>query len=387
MHAIERVLSHYFIVLLGPQGLKNDLSLAQGLFKMQYYAEKNEAFRHALIVESEGGDCNNYKNADPCLRNQTGFMCPTRWTAASKVSLKMVKRLNVPAKLPLIELAASLCGGQDTSEWLSMVPIFKCIIMDELSAEMLILFILSNVAPGEKKGESVIGCSGVLSCFGAPENRIALFVASAFYEKHIKWASFCDGKTELSKTECISTRFREKIRNNRLFIKQMNDLSRNWKLFLPGVDEFILKEATRAEVLGLGNREEIITNYDIKLKKATKTTMPLTIKYWIEPDLKAGFSLAQTLDPIVGPFAAKAILAILRKSGKIKFDENVTYDSLLETNNNTPFAPMPHNDLNKEEIVPCIELMDYVDTEDLEDESSSLDCVESSNNDGDDYED
>jgi hypothetical protein len=386
MHAIERVLSHYFIVLLGPQGLNHDMTLAQGLYKAQYYSKKNEASRNALIVESVGGNWENFKKADPALRNQTGFMSATRWTSASRVSLQMVKRLDVPASDELITLAASLCGGQESSDWLSMVPIFKCINKDDISAEMLILFCLSNTAPGGKKGESVIGCAGVLSCFGSPENRIALFVASAFHKIHLRWAGFCDGKTELSTAECISTRFREKIRNNRLFIKQMNELSRNWKSFLPGVHEFIEKEATRAEALGLGNKKHIITNYDKKMKKATKTTIPLTFKYWVEPDLKAGFSLAQNLDPHVGPFAARAILAILRKLGMIEFDENITYDFLVETNSNIPFAPMPHNDLDEGEIIPCIDLMNYEDIENLEDESSNSDYHETNSNDGDDYE-
>ena len=122
----------------------------------------------------------------------------------------------------------------------------------------------------------------------------------------------------------ISTRSIENVLFERYFVESIQHLSTDWKSFLPGVHDFTTSESIRAKNLGLIVEEsEMYEYFDIK------PMMAITLKYFITPSLRIGWSILQVVDPHVGPVAAAAILIVLRKMGYISNDDFTCSDGIL----------------------------------------------------------
>ena len=72
--------------------------------------------------------------------------------------------------------------------------------------------------------------------------------------------------------------------------------------------------------------------FDAKMKEGTSGMMETTMKYFLHPGLRIGWSLLQVVDPYVGPKAAAAILCALRTLKYIEFDPTFLDVELIVSN-------------------------------------------------------
>lgn len=331
MHNFERVLVSLFSTLMGSQGLAYDATTSQNLYRLNYYWVKFKAMVEALTTQSVGGDPDLFNEAPPEIRNLIGEIATTRWLSSERTTERLIDLLQVKATEHIIDFVKLYFGGEETDDWKTAKDYCVCIDSDDLSQFMLTFWYLANHTPGGRKGEGLVGCMKVLGFLGSPYQRVSIYIVASLYPIHLEWVKFSDRGSEIGKdVKTISTRSIENVLFERHFVESIQCLSNDWKSFLPGVQDFIISESIRAKNLGLITEEsEMQEFFDIEIKKGTDPMMAITLKYFITPSLRIGWSILQVIDPHVGPAAAGAILVVLRKLGYVSSDDDTCSDEAL----------------------------------------------------------
>jgi hypothetical protein len=331
MHNFERVLVSLFSTLMGSQGLAYDTTTSQNLYRLNYYWVKFKAMVEAITTQSVGGDPESFNQAPPEIRNLIGEIASTRWLSSERTTERLIELLKVKATEDLIEFVKPYFGGEDSLDWKTAIEYCVCIDSNDMSQFMLTFWYLANHTPGGRKGEGLIGCMKVLGFLGSPYQRVSIYIVASLYPIHLEWVKFSDKGSELAKdVKTISTRSIENVLFERYFVESIQHLSTDWKSFLPGVHEFITSESIRAKKLGLIIDENEMQEYfEKQIKKGTDPMMAITLKYFITPSLRIGWSILQVVEPHVGPAAAAAILTVLRRLGYISSDDVTCSDDAL----------------------------------------------------------
>mmetsp|Transcript_5486 Transcript_5486/g.12502 ORF Transcript_5486/g.12502 Transcript_5486/m.12502 type:complete len:1268 (+) Transcript_5486:159-3962(+) len=318
MHAFERLLRPLLNALLGRQGLQDDGTSAQSMFRCAYYMMKFRDFVNAMNVISVGGQVSALSNCPKAVRNAFKKICGSRWISAERQSEKMEDILDVPATEELVQIVRSDFDSEE--EWEECVKLFTCIHQrEELSHLILVFMYLANHTPGGVNGEGRKNLSELVAFLSSPMNRISIVLTSALYPKHMEWARFADGVsgTHPEITRMISTRMCEVTPFERQTVKYCFDLQRNWRTALPGAAVFLETEAGRAVELGFAAAiEPVVARFDAIMQEGTTGMVEMSHKYFIEPSMQIGFSVLYCVEPHLAAHWAVSFLEAMSASGR-----------------------------------------------------------------------
>ena len=162
MHNFERVLVSLFDVLMGSQGLNYDMTLAQNLYRLDYYWVKFKAMVEALTTQSVGGDPNCFNKAPKEIRNLIGEIARTRWLSTERTTERLISLLRVKTTEEFTAFIKPHLRDEDCDNRKAARKYCVRIDSTRLSQFMLTFRYLANHTPGGKKGEGLVGCMKVL---------------------------------------------------------------------------------------------------------------------------------------------------------------------------------------------------------------------------------
>ena len=360
MHNFERVLVSLLDVLMGNQGLTHEMTSAQNLYRLNYYWVKFKAMVNALTTVSVGGDPTLYMTAPKEMRKLIGKVARTRWLSAERTTERLIELLKVQATTTMIKFVKDYFGGDESNNWKAACKYCTCIGSNYLSQFMLTFWYIANHTPGGRKGEGMVGCMKVLGFLGSPYHRVSIHIVASLYPIHLKWVKFSDRVSEIGvEAKAISTRAIENVLFERHFISDIYRLTSNWKTFLPESYSFLQSEALRSKALGFDTDEKDMEEYyDCKIKEGTKSMLEMTLKYFLYPGLKLGWSILQVVDPYVGPKAAFAILSALKSLYSADHDFTSLEVDLLEEEYTGPVLESWRTD-SETHCAPGIDMRSY----------------------------
>jgi hypothetical protein len=220
-HGVQTIVDDPLEVLMGEQGLKNEATEAQGMYRLSYVQAKYPDLLRAALALRTGNNANAvtvYMSLCNTLRNMIAKVAQTRWLTVEKRAAEIIALINVEATPELLEALSAFYNDED--EMKTITSMATTMDGKKTSYFAVVCLFLASHCPGGTNGDGARNFSLTAAFLTSPRTRVSLVAAAGLKDPHERFLAFANSKSDLFPQTHLGHRALESIQEFHLRLEK-----------------------------------------------------------------------------------------------------------------------------------------------------------------------